>query len=142
MQIPLIIPPALRSTMTAEPSAVSLSTDVTPTLYALAGQPPRDLGDLYGVPLFTPAGQAPPVRRRDSFLLSSSYGPVHAMLRHNGRSLYVTDAVQGVDLAFEMRADGQMERQTMTDVIRTVNRRLMRDHIGQIAAEYRFTPAP
>jgi len=47
-----------------------------------------------------------------------------------------------MDLAFEMRADGRMERQTMTDVIRTVNRRLMRDHIGQIAAEYRFTPAP
>jgi len=64
------------------------------------------------------------------------------MLRHNGRSLYIADAVQGMDLAFEMRADGRMERQTMTDVIRTVNRRLMRDHIGQIAAEYRFTPAP
>lgn len=144
VQIPLIVhlPPALRSTMTAEPSAVALSTDVTPTLYALAGQLPRDLGDLYGVPLFTPAGQAPPVRRRESFLLSSSYGAVHAMLRHNGRSLYIADAVQGMDLAFQMRADGRMQRQTMTDVIRTVNRRLMRDHIGQIAAEYRFTPAP
>lgn len=144
VQIPLIIhvPPALRATMTAEPSAVSLSTDITPTLYALAGQPPRDLGDLYGVPLFAASGHPPPVRRRDSFLLSSSYGPVYAMLRHNGRSLYIADAVQGMDLAFEMRADGRMERQTMTDVIRTVNRRLMRDHIGQIAAEYRFTPAP
>jgi len=144
VQIPLIIhvPPALRSTTTSEPSAVALSTDITPTLYALAGQPPRNLGDLYGVPLFTPAGQAPPVRRRESFLLSSSYGPVHAMLRHNGRSLYVADAVQGQDLAFEMRADGKMERLTMTDVMRTVNRRLMRDHIGQIAAAYRFTPAP
>ncbi len=144
VQIPLIVhlPPALSSTMTAEPSAVSLSTDITPTLYALAGQPPRHLGDLYGVPLFTQGGEAPPVRRRESFLLSSSYGPVHAMLRHNGRSLYIADAVQGRDLAFEMRADGRMERLTMTDVIRTVNRRLMRDHIGQIAAEYRFTPAP
>jgi len=144
VQIPLIIhlPPALRATMTAEPSSVALSTDVTPTLYALAGQSPRDLGNLYGLPLFTSANRPPPVRRRESFLLSSSYGPVHAMLRHNGRSLYVADAVQGRDLAFEMRADGTMERQTVTDVMRTVNRRLMRDHIGQIAAAYRFTPAP
>jgi len=144
VQVPLIIhlPPALRSTMTAEPSSVALSTDVTPTLYALAGQSPRDLGNMYGVPLFTPMGEAPPVRRHESFLLSSSYGPVHAMLRHNGRSLYVADAVQGRDLAFEMQADGTMERQTVTDVMRTVNRRLMRDHIGQIAEAYRFTPAP
>jgi len=144
VQIPLIIrlPPALQSTLASEPTAVALSTDITPTLYALAGQPPRHLGEMYGVPLFTPAGERPPVRRRESFLLSSSYGPVHAMLRHNGRSLYIADAVQGQDLAFEMRADGRMERLTMTDVMRTVNRRLLRDHIGRIAAAYRFTPAP
>lgn len=144
VQIPLIIhlPPGLRSAVTTDRSAVALTTDITPTLYALAGQPPRHLGTLYGVPLFVPAGQPPPVRRRESFLLSSSYGPVHAMLRHNGRSLYIADAVQGMDLAFEMRADGRMERLTLTDVMRTVNRRLMRDHIGQIAAAYRFTPVP
>jgi len=35
-----------------------------------------------------------------------------------------------------------MERLTETDVMRTSNRELMRDHIGQIAAAYRFTPAP
>lgn len=144
VQIPLIVhlPSALVPAWTTDRSAVALSTDITPTLYALIGQPPRDLGVLYGKPLFTPADQPTPTRRRESFLLSSSYGPVHAMLRHNGRSLYVADAVQGMDLAFEMRADGRMERQTVTDVMRAVNRGLMRDHIGQIAAAYKFTPAP
>lgn len=140
--IPLIIRIPTAMGMTTDRSAVALSTDLTPTLYALAGQEPRDLGPLYGRPLFAPAGRSVPSRRRESFLLSSSYGPVHAMLRHNGRSLYVADAVQGRDFAFEMRPDGRMERLTVTDVMRTANRELMRDHIGQIAAAYRFTPAP
>ncbi len=144
VQIPLIIhlPTTLAAAVTTDRSSIALSTDITPTLYALAGEQPRDLGVLYGRPLFTPIDQPIRSRRRESFLLSSSYGPVHAMLRHNGRSLYIADAVQGLDLAYEMQADGRMARLTMTDVIRTVNRRLMRDHIGQIASAYHFTPAP
>ena len=144
LRIPLIIrlPPALAATLTTDRSSVALSTDITPTLYALAGQAPRNLGVLYGAPLFTPIDRPIPDRRRDSFLISSSYGPVHALLRHNGRTLYIADAIQGIELAYEMRANGQMERLTVTDVMRTLNRELMRDHIGKIAAEYRFTPAP
>lgn len=142
VQIPLIVhlPPARALTVAADRSRVVLSTDITPTLFALAGETPRDLGVLYGRPLFTPVDQPIPTRRDESFLLSSSYGPVHAMLRHNGRSLYIADAVQGMDVAYEMRADGRMDRLTVTDVMRTVNRTLMRDHISQIAAEYHFSP--
>ena len=144
VQIPLIVhlPTALAETVTTDASRVALSTDITPTLYALAGQTPRDLGVLYGSPLFTPAGAVVPWRRRQSFLLVSSYGPVYAMLRHNGRSLYIANAIEGRDVAYEMRPDGRMERLTLTDVMRTVNRGLMRDHIGRIAAEYRFSPPP
>jgi hypothetical protein len=75
-------------------------------------------------------------------MLVSSYGPVYAMLRHNGRSLYIANAIEGRDVAYEMDASGRMQRQTPTDVLRTVNRRLIRDHIGRIAAEYHFTPEP
>ena len=64
------------------------------------------------------------------------------MLRHNGRTLYIADAVQGRDFAYEMGADGEMARQTVTDVMRAVNRSLIRDQIGDIAAAYRFSPAP
>ena len=144
VQIPLIVhlPQALAANLATDPSRVTLSTDITPTLYALAGQTPRDLGVLYGSPLFTQAGEPVLLRRRQPFLLVSSYGPVYAMLRHNGRSLYIANAIEGRDVAYEMRPDGQMEQLTVTDVMRTVNRRLMRDHIGQIAAEYRFSPAP
>jgi hypothetical protein len=142
VRIPLMIhlPKALGATLSADPARVALSTDITPTLFALAGEKPRDLGELYGSPLFVPAGEPVPPRRRQSFLLSSSYGPVYAMLRANGRSLYIANAIDGADFVYEMRPDGRMERLTMTDVIRTVNRQLIRDHVEMIAAEYRFSP--
>ena len=144
VQIPLIVhlPSKLAAALTTDPARVALSTDITPTLYALAGQAPRKLGILYGEPLFTPIGQLVQPRRREAFMLASSYGPVYAMLRHNGRSLYIASAIEGRDVAYEMRADGRMERLTLTDVMRTVNRALIRDHISQIASEYRFSPSP
>ena len=143
MRIPLIIhlPTDAASSLTVDRSQVALSTDITPTLYALAGHLPRRRSDLYGEPLFTPKDQPIPVRRRESFLLSSSYGPGYAMLRHNGRTLYIADAVQGRDFAYEMGPDGEMARQTVTDVMRAVNRSLIREQIGDIASEYRFSPA-
>jgi hypothetical protein len=64
------------------------------------------------------------------------------MLRHNGRALYLADAVQGRDFAYEMGPDGEMARQTVTDITRAVNRQLIREQIGQIASEYGFSPAP
>jgi hypothetical protein len=142
VRIPLIIhvPMKAASGLVVDRSQVALSTDITPTLYLLAGQRPVDRGSLYGVPLFTPVDRPIPVRRRESFLLSSSYGPGYAMLRHNGRTLYIADAVQGRDFAYEMGTDGKMARQTVTDVIRTVNRTLIQEQIGAIASEYRFSP--
>lgn len=144
VQIPLIIkvPGSMAPRLTTDRSQVALSTDITPTLYALAGYPPVDRGPLYGAPLVSPTGQPIAVRRRDSFLLSASYGPGYAMLRHNGRALYLADAVQGRDFAYEMGPDGEMARQTVTDITRAVNRQLIREQIGQIASEYGFSPAP
>jgi hypothetical protein len=142
MRIPLIVhvPKKAASGLAVDRSQVALSTDITPTLYALAGQHLLDRGSLYGAPLFTPVDRPIPIRRRESFLLASSYGPGYAMLRHNGRTLYIADAVQGRDFAYEMGADGTMVRQSVTDVMRTVNRSLIREQIGEIASEYRFSP--
>ena len=143
IRVPLIIhlPADAASNLAVDRSQVALSTDITPTLYALAGHEPRRRSALYGEPLFTRKDQAIPTRRRESFLLSSSYGPGYAMLRHNGRTLYIADAVQGRDFAYEMAPDGEMVRQTITDAMRAVNRSLIREQIGAIAAEYRFSPA-
>jgi len=143
LRIPLIVhmPVDAARRLTVDRSQPAFTTDITPTLYGLAGYPPADRGPLYGVPLFTPVEQPIRTRRRESFLMAASYGPGYAMLRHNGRTLYVADAVQGRDFAYEMGPDGEMERRTVTQTMRAVNRRLIREQIEQIASEYRFVPA-
>jgi hypothetical protein len=141
VRIPLIMHLPAAARVATDRSRVVLSTDITPTLYSLAGEAPRDLGSLYGDPIVNPVEDPVPTRRRESFLLSSSYGPVYAMLRHNGRSLFIADAVQGREFAYEMMPDGRFERQAVTETLRAANRHLIRQRIEEIAAEYRFRPS-
>ena len=142
LRVPLIVhlPVDARSRFTTDPSRVALSTDITPTLYQLMGQQPHDRGPLYGEPLFAAAGRTLSDRESKAFLMSASYGPGYALLRQNGELLYLADAVQGRDFAYEMAPDGTMVRQTVTDAIRTINRAIMREQIARIAAEYHFSP--
>jgi hypothetical protein len=143
MRIPLIVhlPPSLTGEVTTDLSRVSFSTDITPTLYALAGLEPKDLGPIYGAPLFVAKGQSLEDRRRQAFLLASSYGAVYGMLRHNGRVLYIADAVDGRDFAYEIGGAGA-SRLTVTDSLRALNERLIREQVTLIADEYRFRPLP
>jgi hypothetical protein len=104
MQVPMIvhIPEALRRSVTTDLARVTFSTDIAPTLYGLLGHDVRDLGPMFGSPLFTvPTGHLPD-RRRESFLLMSSYGPAYAMLRRNGRFLYISDLVNRHEEAYDM----------------------------------------
>ncbi|NOT24454.1 MAG: sulfatase-like hydrolase/transferase [Acidobacteria bacterium] len=142
LRVPLIVhlPTDARPRFTADRSRVAFSTDITPTLYQLAGQHPRDRGPLYGEPLFGTSEQPLSARSSEAFLMSASYGPGYALLRRNGELLYLADAVQGRDFAYAMAPDGTMVRQTVTDALRSVNRAIIRDQIGQIAAEYHFSP--
>ena len=69
MRIPLVIhvPPALRSRVTADLARVSFSIDITPTLYALAGEmpaAPREREELLGEPLLVPPSVDLSRRRR------------------------------------------------------------------------------
>ena len=54
MRVPLIVhlPSWLKTRVTTDVDAVAFSTDIAPTLYALLGYTPRDLGSLFGRPLF------------------------------------------------------------------------------------------
>src|SRR5207342_2218376 len=92
-RIPLVmhLPPQIREQFTTDLGRLAFSTDLTSTLSALLGQPPADLGPLFGSPLFVPADQEPRPRRREDFLVMSSYGSTYGLLRRNGRSLYISD---------------------------------------------------
>ena len=81
-------------------------------------------------------------RRRESYLVASSYGPVFGLLGHNGRRLYLADAVEAREYAYELGPDGTDVRVGMTDLERETSRKAIRQQIGEIAAWYRFTPAP
>jgi arylsulfatase A-like enzyme len=141
LRVPLIIhvPDHAKPRLTAERTRVAFSTDITPTLYQLTGQHPLDRGPLYGQPLFAEPDRPLPERRQQAFLMSASYGPGYALLQQNGEWLYLADAVQGRDFAYEMAPDGTMVRQTVTDTMRGTARAIIRDQISQIATEYHFS---
>ena len=144
VRIPLIVhlPAALRDRVTSDRNQVSFSTDLTPTLYALAGHRPADLGPLFGSPLFVPAGSNVPSRSEQSYLLASSYGAVYALLSDNGRRLYIADAVDGRDYAFALRDDGPDLRVELTPAMTEESRRLIREHLSALAALNHYQAEP
>jgi arylsulfatase A-like enzyme len=145
MRIPLIVhlPPALSGTVTADLSRVSFSTDVTPTLYALLGYHPADLGPLFGEPLFDGPGIDRTSRPRASTLIASSYGAVYGVISDNGRALYIADAINEREYAYRIDTTSLLgTRVGIGDADRARNRQLIRTQIGQLASEYHFSPQP
>jgi arylsulfatase A-like enzyme len=142
IRIPLIVhlPARLAAGLTTDLTRVAFSTDITPTLYALLGHDPDDLGTLYGAPLFAARGSQLRPRRHDSFLLSSSYGAVYGMLRHNGRQLFIANAIEGRDAQFDLSRQGPGRRTAIAAGDRSLNWELIRAQIAALAAQYRFTP--
>jgi hypothetical protein len=148
LRIPLIIhvPASLRARLSADLGRLSFSTDITPTLYALLGEPPSTEGPrgvrslLMGSPLLADPSTDLSWRRRESYLVASSYGPVFGLLGHNGRRLYLADAVEAREYAYELGPDGTDVRVAITDAEREASRKAIRQQIGEIAAWYGFTP--
>jgi hypothetical protein len=140
-RIPLIIrvPERARRTLTVDPGAVALSTDLTPTFYVLAGHKPKDLGPLYGRPLFAPGAEFS-ARRTEPQVIASSYGAVYAVLRDNGTRLYISDGVNRRDYAYQIGAD-MPGRVGVADEERRTNQALIRQYVDEIARLYRFVPA-
>jgi Sulfatase len=141
MRIPLIVhlPARFSGRAAADEKAVSFSSDITPTLYALLGYQPRDLGSLYGRPLVALDGGTPPARTRTSeqFLLAASYGAVYGLLSDEGRSLYIVDAVSGRDYAFDL-GGGSDVRLTITDAMRASRWDVIRRQVHKLSAQYGY----
>jgi arylsulfatase A-like enzyme len=144
MRIPLIVhlPPQLDGRVAADLGRLSAATDITPTLYALLGYRLSDRGPLFGAPLFDAPDADWSRRRRESLFLASSYGAVYGLLSHNGRRLYIVDAINERDYVFEVTRDAVGRRVGLNDAERTQSRKAIRDQVAQLAAQYRFTPQP
>jgi arylsulfatase A-like enzyme len=137
-RIPLIVrvPERFRERFVADARAVSLSTDITPTLYALLGHHPADLGPLYGLPLFVPRDHDP-IRRSEPLLLASSYGGVYAVLHDNGSRMYIADGVNGRDYAYDLTGAAPV-RIGVTAATRAQDQEFIRTQVDDIARAYHF----
>jgi hypothetical protein len=142
VRVPLIVrvPPGLSARLRANPQAVSFSADLSPTLYALLGYEPKDLGTLFGRPLFAASGGTGPPRSADRFLIGSSYGAVYGVVSENGRKLYIADAINGRDFAFDMAAS-TAQRIGVSPEDRAAGRAFIRAEIEALARLHRFEPS-
>jgi hypothetical protein len=75
-------------------------------------------------------------RRRDSYVIAASYGAVYAVASHNGRRLYVADAVRGGDQAFEQDRLGQWAALKVTPAFRAVSQLTIRQYIDELSRLY------
>jgi len=137
-RIPLIVrvPERFRERFVVDARAVSLSTDITPTLYALLGHHPADLGPLYGRPLFVPPDRQPS-RRPEPLLIASSYGGVYAVLHDNGSRIYIADGVNGRDYAYDLTGELPV-RIGVTPANREADQQFIRAQVDDIARAYHF----
>ena len=144
VRIPLMIhvPERLKTRVTTDLARLTFSTDVTPSLYELLGHSTEDLGPLFGSPLFVAPDRELADRRRGSYLLVSSYAPTYGLLRRHGRSLYIMDLVNGREYAYELRTQPIGARVPVTDDMRRVNQKHMREQIAELASLYNFVPQP
>ncbi|MCE1229288.1 MAG: sulfatase-like hydrolase/transferase [Firmicutes bacterium] len=104
MKVPLIlhVPERFKTNMVVDLDRPAFITDITPTLYYLLGHRPTLADPLFGRPLFTLTPEEQRRYRHEYTLLASSYGAVWGTLSGNGESLYISDAVNFTDYAYDL----------------------------------------
>jgi arylsulfatase A-like enzyme len=135
VKVPLIVHlPESAGRRPADLHAVSLTTDIVPTIYDVLGYGPLRSNALMGRSLL----KGDPHRRRDTFVIAASYGAVYATVRHNGRRLYIVDAIRGSDQAFERDRSGRWLEAPVSEGLRALNQLAIRRYVDEVARQYRF----
>ncbi len=142
VRIPLIIhlPPDLQKRMTWNTKNVAFSTDITPSLYYLFGHRNLLNHPLFGRPLFTESEQEQTAYLKPWYLITSSYGAVYGILSNNGRSLYISDAVNYTDYFYDLEQDPAGTRNQTNASIKIESEKLIREGIEHINELYKFDP--
>jgi Sulfatase len=119
IRIPMIIhlPENLKRDLVYDPNSLAFSTDITPSLYYLLGQRPIRNSPMFGRPLFTLTMEEQTAYVRDSYLIGDSYGPVYGILRDNGRTLFVADAVANQAFIYDLTHRYAGERLNIDDEV-------------------------
>jgi membrane-anchored protein YejM (alkaline phosphatase superfamily) len=138
LRVPLIIhvPVAMRSGLNQDPDAVAFLTDIAPSLYYLLGHRPIQDLPVFGRPLFTEKTEDQNRYRRADYLVASSYAAVYGILTANGSRLYIADAANQTEYAFDLF--GAAKRVPLSDSTRSAYRQRIRDHIFAINQFYGY----
>lgn len=138
IQIPLIMHvPSWVHVDRADRFGVSLSTDITPTIYDVLGYTPVAANDLMGHSLLSATDQSVAACRRDSFVLAASYGAVYAVIDRHGRELFIADAIQGGDRAYRRNSLGRWTEVDVDTGTRTMGQLRIRRFVDELARLYR-----
>jgi sulfatase-like protein len=138
VNIPLIVhvPPRLRATLRSDLDAAVFSTDIAPSLYALLGYEPKDLGPLFGRPFVAPRNAPADDRRTRTTLVASSYGAVYGLSYQNGRRLYVVDTVDGREFALDLGLTPKFV--AISPSLTERSRRLIAGQLSELAAMFGY----
>ena len=105
IQVPLMVHlPAGMKAGPVDRGATALSTDITPTMYSVLGYELAERSPALGRSLLDDGN----VARRGSHVLAASYGAVYAVVSRNGRRLYIADAIQGREHAYQRSSTGDL----------------------------------
>jgi len=137
MRIPLImhVPERLRTGRTWDPDAVTLSTDITPTLYDLLGYRLQNREAPVGRSLMPRSGRVP-VPADDRFLIQSSYAQVFGLIDGRGRWMYTAEASGQREELYDMAA-GSAVTKTLTPADRVQYRKWLLDELQRLDQFYR-----
>jgi hypothetical protein len=104
LRIPLIVhlPQALRGRVKYDPNSLAFSTDITPSLYYLLGHRPIKGQSMLGRSLFAEPPETVAPDPADASLVASSYGAAYGLLSGGGRHLYISDAGDYREYAFDL----------------------------------------
>ena len=143
LRTPLIVhvPPSVGTVPVPDLDAISLSTDIAPTLYGALGYRPRPQNGLMGEALVGAAPVNFERRRRSTFVVAASYSAVYAVVRGNGRHVYIVDAIKGTDYAYDRDATGVWTATAVTSAKRVNGQRAIREHIDEIRRVYHMPPS-
>ena len=137
VRVPLIIhlPPAMKAELAYDTRAPAFLTDITPTLYYLLGQRPKN-DPVLGRPLFTTTIAEQYPYQRNCYLVVSSYAPVYGVLSRDGGSLYIADGVDYRDYFFDLSHNPLGVAKPITDELRSHEQGLIRQQVIAIAKFY------
>ena len=141
IQVPLLVhlPASLRSGYTADPSALTFTSDLSPTLYALLGHTPSSPSPIFGQPIYTRPGDTRPARVGTQ-VVASSYGSVYGALLDDGRRLYIIDAVSLREYRSEMDGSAAGRSISIRGADREAGQKAVRAAVDEISRVYAYHP--